>query len=142
MGRRLGRYLGNDTFSLTILLWLAGTPEEHVAGSRMIPSLTPQIQLRHNVAPLLAHCKWRGHCSRMVALRRMTGPPRLGLNFLAPSFHNTTALKMQRVVPQRARQLWGHAPRVRSFKRRHRTFATVSGASQYEAPIALTAVAY
>ncbi|KAL6708124.1 Mitochondrial Translation Optimization [Coniothyrium glycines] len=36
---------------------------------------------------------------------------------------------MQRVVPQRARQLWGHAPRVRSFNRftRDRTFATVSG---------------
>ncbi|KAF2028396.1 GIDA-domain-containing protein [Setomelanomma holmii] len=34
---------------------------------------------------------------------------------------------MQRVIPQRARQLWGHAPRVRSFNRRHRSFATVSG---------------
>ncbi|KAF1915478.1 glucose inhibited division protein A-domain-containing protein [Ampelomyces quisqualis] len=34
---------------------------------------------------------------------------------------------MQRVVPQRARQLWGHAPRVRSFNRRRRAFATVSG---------------
>ncbi|KAJ4367080.1 Mitochondrial Translation Optimization [Neocucurbitaria cava] len=34
---------------------------------------------------------------------------------------------MQRVVPQRARQLWGHAPRVRSVNRSRRTFATVSG---------------
>jgi len=49
--------------------------------------------------------------------------------------HNTTALMMQRVVPQRARQLWGHAPRVRSFNRRHRTFATVSGTSQYDIPV-------
>ncbi|KAH7386966.1 glucose inhibited division protein A-domain-containing protein [Phaeosphaeria sp. MPI-PUGE-AT-0046c] len=37
---------------------------------------------------------------------------------------------MQRIVPQRARQLWGHAPRVRSVNRRHRTFATVSGTTQ------------
>lgn len=38
---------------------------------------------------------------------------------------------MQRLVPQRARQLWGHAPRVRSLNRRNRTFATVSGSQQY-----------
>ncbi|KAH5078896.1 hypothetical protein HBI60_106010 [Parastagonospora nodorum] len=37
---------------------------------------------------------------------------------------------MQRLVPQRARQLWGHAPRVRSSNRRQRSFATVSGTSQ------------
>ncbi|KAH5877033.1 hypothetical protein HBI90_063200 [Parastagonospora nodorum] len=37
---------------------------------------------------------------------------------------------MQRLVPQRARQLWGHAPRVRSYNRRQRSFATVSGTSQ------------
>ncbi|KAF9695231.1 hypothetical protein EKO04_007005 [Ascochyta lentis] len=38
---------------------------------------------------------------------------------------------MQRVVPQRARQLWGHAPRVRSFNNRsRRTFASVSGSEQ------------
>ncbi|KZM19348.1 Mitochondrial Translation Optimization [Ascochyta rabiei] len=40
---------------------------------------------------------------------------------------------MQRVVPQRARQLWGHAPRVRSFNSRsrsRRTFASVSGSEQ------------
>ncbi|KAK7184327.1 hypothetical protein DPSP01_010504 [Paraphaeosphaeria sporulosa] len=35
---------------------------------------------------------------------------------------------MQRSVPQRARMLWGHAPRVRSINRARRTFATVSGA--------------
>ncbi|KAF2715048.1 GIDA-domain-containing protein [Pleomassaria siparia CBS 279.74] len=33
---------------------------------------------------------------------------------------------MYRIVPQRARLLWGHAPRVRSLNRTHRTFATVS----------------
>ncbi|KAF2676713.1 glucose-inhibited division protein A subfamily [Lentithecium fluviatile CBS 122367] len=33
---------------------------------------------------------------------------------------------MNRLVPQRARQLWGHAPRVRSIYRARRTFATVS----------------
>ncbi|KAF1839083.1 GIDA-domain-containing protein [Decorospora gaudefroyi] len=33
---------------------------------------------------------------------------------------------MHRVVPLPARQLWGHAPRVRSFNRSRRTFATVS----------------
>ncbi|KAJ4320356.1 Mitochondrial Translation Optimization [Neodidymelliopsis sp. IMI 364377] len=38
---------------------------------------------------------------------------------------------MQRLVPQRARQLWGHAPRVRSFNNRsRRTFASVSGSEQ------------
>ncbi|KAL5121734.1 Mitochondrial Translation Optimization [Pleosporales sp. CAS-2024a] len=37
---------------------------------------------------------------------------------------------MQRLVPQRARQLWGHAPRVRASHRRQRGFATVSGTSQ------------
>ncbi|KAI4944565.1 hypothetical protein J4E91_008568 [Alternaria rosae] len=40
---------------------------------------------------------------------------------------------MHRVVPIPARQLWGHAPRVRSlnrFSRRPRTFATVSGADR------------
>ncbi|KAF2128469.1 glucose-inhibited division protein A subfamily [Dothidotthia symphoricarpi CBS 119687] len=37
---------------------------------------------------------------------------------------------MQRAVPQRARQLWGHAPRVRSFNRSRRAFATVSDAEQ------------
>ncbi|KAJ4989400.1 Glucose inhibited division protein A [Stagonosporopsis vannaccii] len=38
---------------------------------------------------------------------------------------------MQRFVPQRARQLWGHAPRVRSFNnRQRRTFASVSGSEQ------------
>ncbi|KAH7074710.1 glucose inhibited division protein A-domain-containing protein [Paraphoma chrysanthemicola] len=37
---------------------------------------------------------------------------------------------MQRAIPQRARQLWGHAPRVRSVNRRHRSFATVSGTQQ------------
>ncbi|OAL51034.1 GIDA-domain-containing protein [Pyrenochaeta sp. DS3sAY3a] len=37
---------------------------------------------------------------------------------------------MQRVVPQRARQLWGHAPRVRSIKRSRRSFATVAGAER------------
>ncbi|KAF2738517.1 GIDA-domain-containing protein [Polyplosphaeria fusca] len=34
---------------------------------------------------------------------------------------------MNRIVPQRARQLWGHAPRVRSINRNGRKFATVSG---------------
>jgi hypothetical protein len=62
-----------------------------------------------------------------------------------PTFCNTTCAaspqhqtrnNMQRLVPQRARQLWGHAPRVRSFNRRRRTFATVSGTSQYENRIA------
>jgi hypothetical protein len=40
---------------------------------------------------------------------------------------------MHRVVPLPARQLWGHAPRVRSFNRfnRRRTFATVAGAERY-----------
>lgn len=43
---------------------------------------------------------------------------------------------MQRVVPQRARQLWGHAPRVRSFNnRQRRTFASVSGSEQYFPPL-------
>ncbi|KAF2115024.1 glucose inhibited division protein A-domain-containing protein [Lophiotrema nucula] len=38
---------------------------------------------------------------------------------------------MNRLVPQRARQLWGHAPRVRSFNNRtRRTFATVSSTEQ------------
>ncbi|KAF2866625.1 glucose inhibited division protein A-domain-containing protein [Massariosphaeria phaeospora] len=33
---------------------------------------------------------------------------------------------MNRIAPQRARMLWGHAPRVRSSNRSRRTFATVS----------------
>ncbi|KAF2004402.1 glucose-inhibited division protein A subfamily [Amniculicola lignicola CBS 123094] len=33
---------------------------------------------------------------------------------------------MNRLVPQRARQLWAHAPRVRSLNRARRSFATVS----------------
>ncbi|KAJ4407404.1 Mitochondrial Translation Optimization [Didymella pomorum] len=38
---------------------------------------------------------------------------------------------MQRVVPQRARQLWGHAPRVRSsHNHRRRAFASVAGTEQ------------
>ncbi|KAH8725269.1 glucose inhibited division protein A-domain-containing protein [Phaeosphaeriaceae sp. PMI808] len=39
---------------------------------------------------------------------------------------------MQRAIPQQARQLWGHAPRVRSFNRRRRTFATVSETQQHD----------
>jgi tRNA uridine 5-carboxymethylaminomethyl modification enzyme len=42
--------------------------------------------------------------------------------------------KMIRIVPQRARMLWGHAPRVRSLYRLPRTFATVSGAQRYVPP--------
>ncbi|KAF2638981.1 glucose-inhibited division protein A subfamily [Massarina eburnea CBS 473.64] len=39
---------------------------------------------------------------------------------------------MHRTVPQRACQLWGHAPRVRSFNRRtRRTFATVSDTQRH-----------
>lgn len=63
-------------------------------------------------------------------------PPDLRIlipTFWAPLYllHNTLST-MQRVIPQRARQLWGHAPRVRSFNRRRRNFATVSGTSQYD----------
>ncbi|KAF2181752.1 glucose-inhibited division protein A subfamily [Zopfia rhizophila CBS 207.26] len=37
---------------------------------------------------------------------------------------------MNPIIPQRARRLWGHAPRVRYFPRMHRTFATISGADR------------
>jgi hypothetical protein len=48
-----------------------------------------------------------------------------------PVYNTTPQIGMQRLVPQRARQLWGHAPRVRSFNRRYRAFATVSSTRQY-----------
>ncbi|CAI6333351.1 unnamed protein product [Periconia digitata] len=38
---------------------------------------------------------------------------------------------MQRVIPQRARQLWGHAPRIRSLNRVRRNFATVSDTQRH-----------
>ncbi|PVI03466.1 glucose-inhibited division protein A subfamily [Periconia macrospinosa] len=38
---------------------------------------------------------------------------------------------MQRTIPQRARQLWGHAPRVRPVNRTRRTFATVSDTQRH-----------
>ncbi|KAH7122599.1 glucose inhibited division protein A-domain-containing protein [Dendryphion nanum] len=34
------------------------------------------------------------------------------------------------MISRRAHMLWGHAPRVRSFHRAHRTFATVSGSTE------------
>src|SRR5690242_2270283 len=76
--------------------------------------------------PLPLHVTARGEsCGELDTSARI---PTFSQTHHSPPSHPT----MQRVVPQRARQLWGHAPRVRSFNnRQRRTFASVSGSEQY-----------
>ena len=77
------------------------------------------------------------HLTRDCARRKLRRLEDLRANptFLKQRPTHFQPLKMQRVVPQRAHQLWGHAPRVRSFPNRQRktftrTFASVSGSEQ------------
>lgn len=79
-------------------------------------------------------------CARDHVMAKLA-PPRYGTNFFSAqrniSKSTTKYPTMNRIVPQRARMLWGHAPRVRSHNRVRRSFATVSGAERYDCALFL-----